>query len=84
MALVTDITAPLASSESGALVPRGFGGEADLGLIVGGCPVQILKTTDRGALVKVVACPSGSNSWYTNARADLQGWVAKSALTLKP
>jgi hypothetical protein len=80
-ATVTDLSAPLASSESGALVSRGFLGNADLGRVGIGCQVEVVKATDRAVQVKLVSCPDSNE---TNVTVGTQGWVAKSALDLKP
>jgi hypothetical protein len=49
-----------------------------------GCVLDVLKMTDRAAQVKIVSCPSDENTTVpSNARASLQGWVARSALSLR-
>jgi hypothetical protein len=80
-AVVTDTSVPFAASESNALVGRGFLGQADFGRIGLGCTVEVLKTTDRAAQVKLLSCPSSSD--MNTARTGLTGWVARSALDIR-
>jgi hypothetical protein len=86
IATVTDLTAPLGISEADALVARGFQGSGPLGYLVLGCSVEVIKTTDRAAQVKVVS-PAGKCLGEGYPGRDMrgtQGWVAKSALDIKP
>jgi hypothetical protein len=81
-ATVTDLSVPFASSEADALVARGFLGTASLGRLDVGCAVDVIKTTDRAAQVKLVSCPHSQNIDRAPP-VGTQGWVAKSALDLK-
>lgn len=83
-ASVSDFSVPFAASEADALVPRGFLGSGSFGRLGMGCVLEVVKTTDRAALVKVVDCPSDESTTVpVSTRATLQGWVAKSALSLR-
>jgi hypothetical protein len=82
-ATVTDLSVPFATSEADALVPRGFLGNAALGRLDGGCTVEVIKTTERAAQVKVISCPPSPNT-PVPVPTGVPGWVAKSALDLKP
>lgn len=80
-ATVTDLSVPFDTSESDALVARGFLGNGSLGRLGSGCTVELLKTTDRAARVKILECPASANT-PNPPPAGSQGWVAKSALNI--
>lgn len=79
-ATVTDVSAPLSSTEAGALVDRGFMGQGDLGRLDRGCTVTVLKVTDRAAQVDASNCQTIDG---VAPIKGVQGWVAKSALSLQ-
>lgn len=82
-ATVTDLSVPFAASEADALVPRGFLGQSSFGRLDIGCSVEVIKTTDRAAQVKLLSCPPSQNTPVPVPTATV-GWVAKSALDIKP
>lgn len=77
---VTDLSAPLSSTEAGALVDRGFMGQGDLGRLDRGCSVTVLKVTDRAAQVDASTCQTIDG---VAPIKGVQGWVARSALSLR-
>lgn len=81
-ATVTDASAPFDATESDALVPRGPNGQGGYGQLVKGCAVEVIKTTDRAAQVRIITCPNADANTTALIAQQVQGWVAKSALDL--
>lgn len=76
-ATVTDLAVAFEPTEADAVAPHARG---SLGSFTMGCTLEVLKVTDRAVRVTKRSCPSYDT--LSTAPAGVQGWVAKSALSL--